>query len=325
MNRVRAWRLELYWGLPTAGFVAYLFYRWFAVRDRYEIFLYHHFMGAGFDTTPFGWVTVSRYWMAGLVASGAVLAIHGPLHLIIRQVAHRYRTPRWWHLWLVCATPLAVVIPAIVMTVNEPTLPLVNAAQVTLATLAGLAVAAKVAALVARGLGWSLRLSLDGLGLACLLGALQAMEHTRDWLVKGRAAALGRALAMLAVGASLTRAVTAVYRWRRRRREVPGAADWLLAGLAITYLVLPLYHHLSWCKDNGSWVDPDYFTYITDADNFFADSWLVQAGIWMVAGLVVVSCTRLRRRLFQTESRPARRPCSSGLRDTPQCRRRRDF
>jgi hypothetical protein len=297
MNRVTAWRCELYWGLPTAGFVAAIFYRWFAVRDRYEIFLYYHFMGAGFDTTPFGWVTISRYWMAGLVAAGAVLAIHGPLHLIIRQVVHRYRTPSWWRLWLVGATPLTAAIPAIVMTANEPTLPLVNAAQVTLATVAGLAIAAKMAALVGRGPGWGLRLSVDGLGLACLLSALRAMEHVRDWLAEGHSAALGRAMAVLAVGASLILAVTVFYRWRGRRREVPGAADWLVAGLAISYLVLPLYHHLFWCKDNGSWVDPDYFTYITDADNFFAGSWLVQTGIWVAVGLIVIGCSRLRRRV----------------------------
>jgi hypothetical protein len=70
--RFRTWRVELLFALPIVAWVTYLFYTWFAVRDRYFIFLYFHDMGAGFDTTPFGRVTASRYWMSGLVAAGAV-------------------------------------------------------------------------------------------------------------------------------------------------------------------------------------------------------------------------------------------------------------
>jgi hypothetical protein len=299
------WRREIAQAVPTAGLVIVLFYRWFSVRDRYEVFLYYHRMGAGFDTAPFGWVTVSRYWMAGLVAAGAVLVAQGIFHVIAGRVVREYHAPPWRRLWPACAVPLAIAIPAIVMAVNEPTLPLANAAQVTLATLLGLAVATKMAQLLARGPGWALRLAIDGLALACLLSGLRAVEFMRRWLASANTVAISRALAVLAAGAVFILLMTAFYRWRRRV-VLPGVQDLLVAGLAVHYLVLPLYHHLFWCKDSGSWTDPDYFTYIPDADNYLARSWLLQLGIWVAVALLVAGVTWLRRRLRHA-GRPAGR------------------
>ena len=54
--------------VPISLFVLGISYYWFAVADRYAIFLYGH-LGA----TPFDEVTSSRYWMGGLVAAGFVL------------------------------------------------------------------------------------------------------------------------------------------------------------------------------------------------------------------------------------------------------------
>jgi hypothetical protein len=289
------WRREIALAVPTAGLVIVLLYRWFGVRDRYEIFLYYHRMGAGFDAAPFGWVTVSRYWMAELVAAGAVLVAQGILRVTARRVVRGYHAPPWRRLWLTSAVPLAIAIPWIVMTVNEPALPLANAAQVTAATLLGLAVATSMARLMTQRPGRTLQLAIDGLGLACLLTGLRAIEFIRRWLASANTVAISRALAVWAAGAAFILLMTAFYRWRRRA-ELPGVQDLLVAGLAVHYLVLPLYHHLFWCKDYGSWTDPDYFTYIPDAHDYFARSWLLQLGIWVVAALLVVGMTWLRRR-----------------------------
>jgi len=51
--------------LLIRGGVLALFYYWFVVANRYVIFLYMHL-----DATPFDERTRSRYWMAGLVATG---------------------------------------------------------------------------------------------------------------------------------------------------------------------------------------------------------------------------------------------------------------
>ena len=65
----REWGTALLCAVPVSLLVLSLFYYWFAVADRFFIFLYYHDMGSVVpDTSPFSPVTSSRYWMAGLVA-----------------------------------------------------------------------------------------------------------------------------------------------------------------------------------------------------------------------------------------------------------------
>jgi hypothetical protein len=87
----KAWQAELFFAVPIVAFVIYLFYTWFAVLDRYFIFLYFHVMGPRFDTTPFGWVTASRYWMSGLVASGAVMVPYIAINFVLGRVVKTFR------------------------------------------------------------------------------------------------------------------------------------------------------------------------------------------------------------------------------------------
>jgi hypothetical protein len=292
----RTWRQELLFTVPIVALVVYLFYTWFAVLNRYLIFLYFHDMGPGFDTTPFGWVTVSRYWMSGLVAAGAVMVPYLGANLVLGRLVSAYRAPVWWRLWVLCAIPLSIVIPIMVMTVNDPVLPLPNALQVTVVLMAGLALAVALGQHAAdHPLGFFL-LMVDGMALACLLMALRAIEFFARWLARGNTGPIYRFLAVLTVGAGLLLLVTAVYCWLRRA-EIPRAAWLLVAGLNIQYLFLPVYHYLFWCKDGGTWTDPDYFSYITDADNYFARSSLLQIGIWIALVLLAMGVTRLRVRL----------------------------
>jgi hypothetical protein len=116
-----------------------LFYYWFVVADRYAVFLYDH-LGA----TPYDALTLSRYWMCGLVADGIVLVVYtggnGLLGRILAKRGRRYDVPAWWWVWLLSAPVLSAGISGITMTVNQPTLPLASALACTATTLAGLAV-----------------------------------------------------------------------------------------------------------------------------------------------------------------------------------------
>jgi hypothetical protein len=265
------------------------------VADRYQIFLYFHDMGPGFDTTPFGRVTVTRYWMSGLVAAGAVMIPYLALNLILGRLATDYRGPSWWRLWLLTAAPLLVIIPAIVMTLNDPVLPLGNAAQVTLVTLVGLAFGLHLGESAARRPVAFVILMVDGLAMACLLSSLPRFESYPRWLSMGRTDVIYRHLAVLSVGLALLAIITAFHGWCCR--YILGAGHWIVAGVDITYLFLPLYHHLFWCSDDGSWTDPDYFHYMPDADNYSALSPLIQIAVWMAVAALAVVLTRLRRRL----------------------------
>ena len=291
---VRAWLLELLFAIPIVALVIYLFYTWFALLDRYFIFLYYHDMGPRFDTTPFGWVTVSRYWMSGLVASGAVMVPYMGLNLVLGRLVKAFRAPHWQRLWLLCAVPLLIAIPAIVMTVNDPVLPLVNAVQVTAATLIGLALAVMLGRLAAERPLTYLLLLVDGFALTCLLVALPGLEDMARWLAQGSTGAIATLLVVAAASVLQLIITTAAYAlWRPRR--IPRASTWLVAGLNITYLFLPLYHHLFWSKDEGSWTDPDYYCYISDADNYFARSVPYQIAVWVAVALIALAVTRLRR------------------------------
>jgi hypothetical protein len=236
--------------------------------------------------------------MSGLVASGAVMVPYSAINLVLGWVIKTYRAPTWWRLWILCTVPLLIAIPAIVMTVNDPVLPLFNAAQVTAVTLIGLAFAVMLGWVAAeRPVAYFLLMS-DGVALACLLMSLRAAESYASWLARGNTASIYRFLAVLAVAAGLLVVMTAVYAWWRRART-PDSASWIVAGVGIHYLFLPLYHHLCWCKDDGSWTDPDYFVYIPSADNYFSRSVLFQVGVWAAVALVALGVTRLRLRLSQ--------------------------
>lgn len=87
------WWLALAHALPTtAGMLALLYY-WFAIADRTIVFLYDHDIGPSLDASPFSALTASRYWMAGLVAGAAVMALYILVNGLLGQLFMRYQTP----------------------------------------------------------------------------------------------------------------------------------------------------------------------------------------------------------------------------------------
>ena len=94
---------------PICLFVLGLFYYWFAVADRYAIFLYGHRTPGIPLAQPFDAMTRSRYWMAGLVAAGAVMVIYTAFNWILGRLAIRrgqnYRPPAWWRVWVCVRCP----------------------------------------------------------------------------------------------------------------------------------------------------------------------------------------------------------------------------
>jgi hypothetical protein len=290
---VRKWLLELAFAAPIVVGVLGLFYTWYAVRDRYFIFLYYHDMGPGFDGSPFGWVTLGRYRMSALVASGAVMVPYVALNLVLGRALRAYRPPVWWRVWLCCALPLLVAVPAITMTVNSPVLPPVYAAQVTAVLLVGLALALFLGRVAAeRPLTFLLAL-IDGGALAILFVSLAILERYPGWLARGRTVFIYVHLFVVAAGLGLLAAMTGLYAlWRRV--QAPGAVTSLAAGLNVAYLFVPLSHHLFFCTDSGTFLDPNYFTYIPSADNYFARSAWIQMGVWLVVALIALGSNRFR-------------------------------
>jgi hypothetical protein len=260
-----------------------LFYYWFAVADRYHIFLYNHL-----DATPFDAITTSRYLMAGLVADGAVLVIYTLAcwfaGRFVGMWRRTYRPPAWWRVWLCCLPLLLIGIPAITTTVNAPTLPLWLGLACAAVTCAGLALALMPGDLAARRPDQLLWIALAGAGLTPLLILVRAVELPAQGLLTWPAA-LALAAGGMAISVLWLAGLALV--GRRWRRPLPSAAAILLAAGALTYLLLPLAHHL--------FFTPPAYRYITSGSNFFAFSPFVQSLCWVLAAALALAAGRLGR------------------------------
>lgn len=281
---IRTWKPAILYALPIAALVLGLFVYWFAFADRYFIFLYYHDMGPLVpDTSPFSRVTASRYWMAGLVASGAVMVIYTLLNWLLGRMVKTYQTPVWWQVWIGCAVPLVIGIPAITMTANHPTLPLWNAIQTTLATLIGLALAlmpGQPAAERPKDLIW---LAFDGFGLMLVLSGLRGLEYFPRWVAAGSQRWVRMTIILLAAGVVWLLIVTGLHVFRQRSVKT---VEIFLAGCCMTYLFMPLMHYLMFT---------DGYYYITNSDNFFAQNLLFQVAIWLIVGGLTWGLARLQQ------------------------------
>lgn len=263
--------------------VLLLFYYWFAVADRYRVFLYNH-MGA----TPFDAATSSRYWMAGLVAAGVVLVAYGAANWTSGRLARllhtRYDPPHWRRVWLLSAAPTALGIVAITTRLNTPVLPEPLALACVVSGLAGLALALTVGAPAAHAPVRLLSLGLSAVGLWPALLLLHVLENETAGSMPR--ASVARAVAVALVAGTLWLAAAARFS-ARRGREPLGAAPLLAVGLAEAYLLLPLAHYLLFT--------PAEHRYISSAANFFASRWWVQAACLGLAAAQAGACAWLGR------------------------------
>jgi len=281
-----SWRAAPAYALPIAAIVLSLNYYWFAIADRYIIFLYNHDMGPIVpDTAPFSRVTASRYWMAGLVASGAIMILYVGINWLLGRLFKEFTSPDWRQVWVWASLPLSIGIPLISMTVNNPTLPFKNAAQATVVTLLGLALALLPGQLAARRPGQLIWLAFDGLSLMLIMTTLNNLDNIGSWLARGATQFVVMVVIMLAAGLFGLLFITGVQMWRKT-----AVSPWraiFLAGLCINYLFMPLLHHTLFT---------DGYFYITDSDNFFAKQLWLQVVSWIAVALLAAGIARLRQR-----------------------------
>jgi len=230
--------------------------------------------------------------MCSLVASGLILLLHTAVEWALGRWAasqrRAYAPPAWWQVWALCLLPLAIGIPLITMTLNTPTLPPALATLCVAATLVGLALALWPGAWAAQRPGNLLWLAGDGVGLMPTLLLLRTVE------LPGRGLSITVPLAVLAaVGGTLLGigwlvVMTGLRMWRRQ--SWPQAHEVLVAGLGLSYLLLPVVHYLL--------ATPPAYHYISTASNFFAFHSGLQVLVFVVAAGLAVGVTRLRQRIL---------------------------
>jgi hypothetical protein len=301
-------------GVAVSAIVLGLFYRWFAVADRYAIFLYEHLGATSFDR-----VTRSRYWMAGLVAAGMVMvgyvvvnwAIGRATRLTRTRIASRgflhsrasaengdparaglgpmglrngaYDAPAWWRVWVVSAPVLMVGIPLITMTVNEPTLGPGDAAACVAAAAVGLAFALMPGAAAAERPAELLWIALYGMGLMPALLLIRALELPGQGLVSPLVAGGAAMGGTLAGWAWLVLVAAVEARWGR---SSPTARTIFASGICVSYLFMPVVHHLL--------ATPPGYRYISTSSNFFADHVGLQLLALLVGALLAAGAARMR-------------------------------
>ena len=253
-----------------------LFYYWFAIANRYVIFLYGH-LGAG----PFQEPNYSRHWMAGLVASGALLCVYafgGWCCVSLAALFHKiYHLPSWQQVWSFSALPVAIGIWAITTRCNFPTLPWPLSARCIIAAWIGMALALWLADLIVHQTLEALWVILHGAGVVPILLLVRAVELPSHGLASPASAYL-LAIAGLTVGILW---IAGVARLRLALQKSPlDPFSIFCAGLGLSYVVLPFAHYLL--------LTPPNIRYISAAGNFFAISPVVQLLCWGIGALVVV-------------------------------------
>ena len=171
------------------------------------------------------------------------------------------------------------------MSVNLPTLPPALAAACVVATLLGLAVAllpGQWAAERPLDLIW---LAADGLGLMPALMLLRAVELPGRGVSLSPAVAWFFAIGGLVAGALWLAGMSLLRLWRHK--DMPGAGSLLLAGLGLSYVLMPLIHHLL--------ATPPGYRYISTASNFFAFNLGIQLIAFTMAAGLAVGATSARR------------------------------
>lgn len=263
-----------------------LFYYWFALADRYAVFLYGHLGGTPFDET-----TISRYWMAGLVAAAILLVqyllVNGLVRLVTRgkhPAGLSWWPPSWWQVWGICALPLGIGIFWIVTQVNSPTLPASLAFACVLATWIGLALALCAGEMAARRLRYSLWLGCIGFGLVPILLLVRAVELPARGIINYNLA-YGWLVAVIVFGLIWT--TFWLWFYRRRHETIPPWYQVAFASLVCAYLGMPLLHY---------WVfTPPAYRYISAASNFFPETPSIQVLTFAIA-LVVLAVAYLPAR-----------------------------
>lgn len=268
------------YALPACLIILSLFYYWFVVADRNNAFLYYHDMGTRVpDTSPFSFVTASRYWMSGLVASGFVLLIYFPLNLILFRTKKNYSPPDLKKVLLFSFPVITAGVPIITMTMNEPVLPFSQAVKVAIATLAGLAVVLKSAELARDRIFELILYGADGfaMGLAMLIttGWISNIDHLPAWRITIFLTVYVICFTILAI-------TSVLYVWKKIE-SFP--AKIFVFSLAIAYPFGAVFHYLA---------GTDGHYYISNSDNFFMRNMWIQMMIWIAGVLFIWGIAWLR-------------------------------
>lgn len=271
-------------GVFVCLFIIGMFYYWFVLADRYVIFLYNH-LGA----SPFDERTISRYWMSGLVVSGAIFVFYTIVNWFVARLAgiyyRDYNPPSWWQVWFFCVVPVSAGILYITMTFNNPTMPFSIAIICTITTLLGLALALFTSSLAVQKppeFGWFIIIAVGLVPIFLLLRTIELPFIGLATTSVAYSVAVGGTLMGIIWSTTMVWLQTRLYPIKHN-----GIAIKLyVIGLCLSYLLLPLFHYM--------FLTPPKVHYISTSANFFALNKNIQLLSLLFALLMVLWLERLQ-------------------------------
>lgn len=247
-----------------------VFYYAFVVANRHKLFLYYHL-----DFIPTDYTTQSRYWMLGLVVSGAILVFFSFLYSVVNKKF--VKGFNWQHIFLMCFLPISIGIVTVMSFLSVPKIELYITLVTVFITLSGLLLALVSIGYVAQKRLKTLLLAPFIMGVSIVLVTFQGL----DYVVRSSFMSLN--MVFLLVGGMLFFSVgivivTSVV-YKLKKITVPKNLHIYIGGLVFSYLLLPLIHFII--------ATPSHTKYITDAENFFTTNILLQITTFAL-GFVVI-------------------------------------
>lgn len=247
-----------------------LYFLWFIFLDRRFTFLYGHL-----HSTPFDFRTASRYWMIGLVTSGAVLIAYTIVNLILKISRHGYQLPDWKVIWKYSCLILALPLFIILTFIGKPPIPVFLSLWIIAVLFAGLRLALYTSNFIVSNFRQSVWAFFDGLALVPIL--LFIPLGIEFGLRKSLPAVL-IITPIVVIGIALLGLWIMTLLYKRFKQPFPSSLNVFLSGLTTAYLLLPFYHYLT--------SRPNHI-YISDNGNFLASSiWLQVMAFLAVTGVI---------------------------------------
>lgn len=247
-----------------------LYSLWFIFLDRRFTFLYGHL-----HSTPFDFRTASRYWMTGLVASGAILVGYTTINLIIKRFRHGYRLPDWQSVWRYSCLILSLPLFIILTFVGKPSIPVLLSFWIIVVLFTGLRLALYVSDFIVSNFRQSVFAFFDGLTLVPILLFIPLGV---EFGLRKSLSALLIITPVVIVGIALFGQWITTLLYKRFKQLFSSSLNVFLSGLTTAYLLLPLYHYLT---------SRSKHIYISDSGNFFANSiWLQVTAFLAVTGVI---------------------------------------
>lgn len=254
------------------------------------VFLYGHL-----HTTPFDVATLSRHWVAGLVANGFVFALGVTLFLFSKHSTPLDVKNIWKAICKIIVLPLILIL----WFGNTLTTPLVLVGLILVVFFLSMRLVLEAAATLAHTPKEAFLLWLDGLILVPFLFLLPLLA---DYVIRKSDSFESILPTLFVWGTFLILSQTIwffVMNAVHRKTKVThfSSSRLLLSAITTTYVFFPLAHYLT---------SRSYHLYITNSGNIASSYWWIQLSVFLLIWIETAGIAKLRKTITYESNKEVR-------------------